>query len=195
MARSKLTSVSNDLIGDGGNVLWSLVQGEQLELEADLALLGGSPAQNFVYECEYIEADGADVAIGGAQGVLNVRYLNHRGDWDVLTEYSRGDCCEYSGKGYMRVGSRGAGGQPPDISGEWKEASVNLIFIQFLSSFSTDFQTQPTVDTPASAFFELRVSEQMTSVEAPNTNGLIPRAWKPIRGRIEILYSPTLVVT
>jgi hypothetical protein len=197
MARTRLTSTGTDLITDGGNVLWSIVKGEQLELEIDLALLGGAPSQNFVFECDYIEALGpnfVDISNPGAKGSLVVRYLNHRGAWDAGTEYSKGDCCVYLSKGYMRIGARGTSSVTPDVSTDWKEASVNLVFIQFMGDFCDSFITQPSVDSPASAFFEVKVSELITATETPNNNKLISRAWKPIRGRVEVLYSPTSAV-
>jgi hypothetical protein len=191
MSRTKLTVAGTDLVTDSGNVSWSFIKGEQLEMPVDLALLGGAPNQNFIFECDYVESTGDTVTPLGAKGSITVRYLRHRGAWSATGEYSPGDCCVYDGKGYMRSGTTGINATPPASSPLWSQTSVNTVFLQFKSDFVNNFVRQPAVGAAATAFFELAVKEQLTAVESPNVNNLMPRIWKPVRGRIEVLYSPT----
>jgi hypothetical protein len=68
----------------------------------------------------------------------------------------------------------------------WELTTANTLFVQFPAALSTDWSQQPTVDTPVYGYFELRVTE-------PGIHSF-PQTWKPVRGAVEISFSPTQLV-
>jgi len=55
MARSPISTISSDLITDTGSVLWSIVQGEQLEFPITLNFLTNAGV-GYTYEAVVMEA-------------------------------------------------------------------------------------------------------------------------------------------
>lgn len=61
----------------------------------------------------------------------------------------------------------------------------NAITIRFPETLGATWAVQPQIDVPVHGFFELRVTEP---------SGAFPQTWKPLKGVVEIAYSPTYLV-
>lgn len=199
MARSKINTTSKDLVKDGGNVLWSMILGEQIEMEITLSFLLEANPQSFTYECEYVEADNTSgvpptlAKANGTTGSLNVRVPYLLGDWSSSINYKIGDAVKYGDLYFLRIKQNlptaldFAALSDTEI---WKQININTVFIQFPDTFGGNFTSEPGITTNTYAFFELAVKE---GVYVDTGNGVPPlrRKWKPIRGLVELLYSPT----
>jgi hypothetical protein len=194
MARSKITSPSDDLVSDSGAVLWSFVQGEQLEFPLSLNFVEDATA-GYTYEAVVIEADnvqGSDeqpitIKIGGVQTKLNVRVPEHRGNWDAAQAYNREEVVNYNQKSYKLVwGVARTNAVPPSSDPSWEEVSLGTVYLQFPKTLSLNWGVSPSVTAPIYGFFELRVTEPDDSI--------FQRTWKPVRGMVQILFSPTEIV-
>jgi hypothetical protein len=196
MARSRITDTRQDLITDNGSVLWSIVQGEQLEFPVVLNFIEDTsvkPFNNYIYEAVVIEAANVlgqttrptQVELGGVQTRLFVRLPIFLGTWSAPSAYNKEEVVSYSGKYYKLLGGvNRTNSTTPDLDPLWEETLLNRIYIQFPSTLSQDWlSAPPQVDSPVYGFFELRVTE-------PNDPVFI-RTFKPIRGMVEILFSPT----
>ena len=193
MARSKLNTIASDLNSDSGNVLWSFVKGEQLEFPVVLNFIDDATA--YEYEAVLIEADNIEgqtmkptfVKTGGIQDVLTVRLPNIVGDWNPAQLYSRGDIVLYDGIYYVmgnalvRISS-----DTPDTDAMWTATAINIINVQFTAGLGGDWEVPPTVGAAVYGFFEIRVSEL--------ASGYFQKTWKPVRGMVELVFSPTDVV-
>lgn len=194
MARSKLTETRDDLIEDSGSVLWSFVKGEQLEFPITLNFVENVTA-GYTYEAVVVEADNileddsvpTSIKSGGVQTRLPVRVPVYRGTWEPIQAYNREEVTFYNGKYYkLNYGVARVNSVSPDLDPAWEEASLSRIYLQFPKLLGADWSTQPTVGHPVYGFFELRVTE-------PN-NSIFQRTWKPIRGMVQIQFSPTEIV-
>ena len=194
MARQSLTSVTNDLQDDSGSVLWSFVQGEQLEYPVTLNFLTNA-GYGYVYEAVVIEADnfaGSTVVpttakAGGVSTTLTVRVPFERGPWDASTEYNREDVVTHGGLTYkLSMGTNYVSETTPIDDAVWVVYVPNKCYLQFPANLSLDWAVQPTNASPVYGFIELRVTEP--------SGGVYTRTWKPLRGLVEILYSPTQMV-
>lgn len=194
MARSRLTNPTDDLIQDSGSVLWSFVKGEQLEFPITLNFVEDATA-GYQYEAVVVEGaniPGSDevpitIQTGGAQTKLNVRVPVYRGGWDATQAYNREEIVYYGGKHYkLNHGVARTSSLTPDVDPLWVETSLNRIYLQFPKTLASDWSVSPTVGYPVYGFFELRVTEP--------ADGIFQRTWKPIRGMVQILFSPTEVV-
>ena len=143
MARSKITSASQDLISDNGSILASIVDGEQIHLEVTLNWL--TNLSNYTLKVTVIEA-------------LNA------GDGKIPTAVRPG----------------GTISQLPIIDTLTTDNIFKIVFPEELISAWT---VQPTPDKPVYSFVELEVRD-------PGT-GNDKQIWKPVRGLVEVLYSPT----
>lgn len=194
MARSTLTSIGQDLVDDSGSVLFSFIKGEQLEYPITLEF-----AQNvltgYTFEAVVVEAlneagqTTAPTAIkpSGVQTVLTVRVPTYEGTWDAPTAYNMEEIVLYAGKYWkLKSGVAVVNATPPDASPLWEETTTNKIYVQFASTLAATWAVQPAVGSPSYGFFELRVQE-------PN-NSIFQRTWKPVRGMVQVLFSPTDVV-
>jgi hypothetical protein len=199
MARSRITDTRQDLITDGGAVLWSIVQGEQLEFPVTLNFVEDAsvkPNNNYIYEAVVIEAANivgqterpTEVQTNGVQTRLFVRLPIYVGVWNSNSAYNKEEVVLYSDKYYKLLGGVARTNvTTPDLDPLWEETLLNRVYIQFPVSLSTDWLSAvPKVNSPVYGFFELRVTE-------PN-DPVFSRTFKPIRGMIEILFSPTLLV-
>lgn len=191
MARSRLLDPANDLITDGGDVLWSFVRGEQLEFPITLNFVENVMA-GYTYEAVVVEADNipeqtttpVTVKDGGVTNVLTVRVPTNRGNWDSAQAYNKEEVVYYGGKYYKLVsGVALTNTVTPDLDPNWLETSLSKVYLQFPKTLGSTWGQVPTVTTPVYGFFELRVTE-------PQDN-IFRRTWKPIRGMVEILFSPT----
>ena len=191
MARSNLTNPVNDLVTDSGAVLWSFVQGEQLEFPVTMNFVEDVTA-GYTYEAVVVEADNVPlqeeppvtVKIGGASVLLNVRVPVNRGNWDAPQAYNREEVVKYDGKYYkLTKGVARVSALTPDLDPVWEEANMSRVYLQFPKNLINTWSTEPSVKSPVYGFFELRVTEPV--------DGVFRRTWKPVRGMVEILFSPT----
>jgi hypothetical protein len=199
MARSRITDTRQDLITDSGAVLWSIVQGEQLEFPVVLNFIEDAsvkPSNNYIYEAVVIEAANVlgqttrptQVQLGGVQTRLFVRLPIYLGIWSAALAYNKEEVVLYSGKYYKLLGGvNRTNSITPDLDPLWEETLLNRIYIQFPDTLSLNWLSAvPQVDSPVYGFFELRVTEP--------TDPVFSRTFKPIRGMVEILFSPTAQV-
>lgn len=199
MARSRLTNTTQDLITDSGAVLWSFVKGEQLEFPITLNFVEDAsvkPSNNYVYEAVVVEANNilrqtdrpTDIRTGGIQTRLFVRLPIYLGTWQAASAYNKEEVVLYAGKYYKLIqGSGRISATLPDVDPLWTETALNKIYLQYPSTLAATWSVQPVVDSPVYGFFELRVTEP--------TDQIFTRTFKPVRGMVEILFSPTDATT
>lgn len=199
MARSRLTDTSQDLIADGGNVLWSFVRGEQLEFPITLNFIEDAsvkPSNNYIYEAVVVEAANITgqsdrpsiVKSGGISTTLFIRLPEFIGNWQANQAYNKEEVVYYQNKYYKLLkGSGRTAATTPDLDPLWSETALNKVYVQFPASLGYTWSQAPTVDSPVYGFFELRVTEP--------ADPIFRRTYKPVRGMVEILFSPTDVVT
>lgn len=194
MARSRINEVSDDLITDSGSVLWSFVKGEQLEFPITMNFVENSTA-GYTYEAVVVEGanvSGQDnppetIQPNGAQTVLVVRVPVYRGNWDPPQAYNKEEVVLYSGIYYkLKSGAGRVNSTPPNLDSVWEVTTLSKIYVQFPKTLGSNWAVSPIVGKPVYGFFELRVTE-------PNDSIFI-RTWKPVRGMVEILFSPTDIV-
>ena len=191
MARSRLLDPTNDIITDSGDILFSFVKGEQLEFPITLNFVEDVTI-GYTYEAVVVEGDNSEsqlirpvnVKFNGVTTLLNVRVPTNRGNWDAAQAYSREEVVLYNGKYYkLLAGVAVTNATIPTLSTNWLETTLNKVYLQFPKTLASTWLQQATVSTPVYGFFELRVTE-------PQDNIFI-RTWKPVRGMVEILFSPT----
>jgi hypothetical protein len=195
MARSRLTNTTQDLVTDSGAVLWSLVKGEQLEFPVTLNFVEDASVKssnNYVYEAVIVEASNtanqterpASVRLGGQKTTLYVRLPYFVGQWSAISAYSKEEVVAYAEKYYkLLAGIARTSSTTPDSDPLWQETTLNKIYVQFPASLISAWSVQPAVDSPVYGFFELRVTEP--------TDAIFTRTFKPVRGMLEVLFSPT----
>jgi hypothetical protein len=191
MARSSLLQNLIDLQSDSGSILWSMVQGEQLELPVVLNFIE-VVSSDYQYEAVIIEAnnvdDGAVPTEAKIDGVINklmVRVPLYRGLYSSTINYNKEDVVKYTdGKYYKKVISSPLPGDTPDTA-YWIEHLPNTVYIQFTDTLSVNpaWTPQPTITSAVYGFFELRVTEPI--------DVSFRRTWKPVRGLVSLNYSPT----
>jgi hypothetical protein len=193
MARDRITSRTNDIMTDGGSVLLSLVQGEQLEFPVTIEFVEKATS-DYTYEAVLMEAlnDGEGtlpeaVQPAGVNDTLVVRLPVDRGNWDYLSAYNEGDMVYYVNDGnyYMLLsGVARIDSTTPDADPLWELHDARKVYIQFPKTLSiAGYDVSPTPTKPVYAFFELSVTEP--------TNAIYTKTWKPVRGLVEFLFSPT----
>lgn len=195
MGRTSLINLSQELQSDDGAVLWSIIQGERLEFEVVLDFIEHTGA-GYSYEAVVVEGanDGAGskpvtVEPAGIQTTLNVRVPPYTGTWSAANTYSRFDTVLHNDVYYiMGPYTDYNAAIAPDQDPVWSEWTPNKIYIQFPETLSQSpaWAIQPVVNLPVYGFFELAVYE---AGSAP-----FPRIWKPMRGMVELHYSPTNLV-
>jgi hypothetical protein len=196
MARSQLTDTSNDLIDDAGSVLWSFVKGEQLEYPILLDFVADTTTAGFAFEAVVVEGlnvvgqteKPTAIKPAGVQTVLTVRLPNLVGEWNGATAYDYEDVVFYEGKYYkllLQISDR-VSAITPDLDPYFAETTLNRLYVQFPATLASTWEVSPTVESSVYGFFELRVTEP--------TNAVFTRTWKPIRGMVEIQFSPTDIV-
>lgn len=199
MARSRLTNTTQDLIADGGSVLWSFVKGEQLEFPVTLGFIEDASVKqtnNYIYEAVVIEAENTTgqatrptvVKSGGIQTRLFVRLPVYLGNWQPVAAYNKEEVIFYGTKYYkLAKGSGRVSATTPDVDPLWIETTLNKVYLQFPANLANNWSPLPVVDSPVYGFFELRVTEPADQV--------FTRTFKPVRGMVEILFSPTDVTS
>ena len=194
MARDKLYDKRIDVTEGGHSIIISLVQGEQLELPCVVDIWDvADPTYGF--EALVIEGNNQDTQgqvptthnPGATPKVLNVRVPLYRGNWNAGTAYNTNDVIK-SGSTYYRLfrGTNYVNSTSPSGDPTWIVHDPRTIYIQFpytLSRSSPAWATPPTADKNVYGFFELAITEPGYTA--------FNRIWKPIRGLVEILFSPT----
>lgn len=196
MARSRINVIETEdhLTGDSGSVLWSFVLGEQLEFPVVLDFLEDATL-NYVFEAVVVEAANVSgqeeapttIEPAGVQDTLTVRLPVKRGNWDAGSAYNTEEVVLYGGIYYKLLsGTARVDPTTPDLDDLWEVTTLNKVYIQFPATLGTDYAVAPLVDAPTYGFFELRITE-------PN-NTILVKTWKPVRGMVEFLFSPTHIV-
>lgn len=193
MARSQINEVKNDILSDPGSVLWSFVLGEQLQYPLDIEFIDTNTG--YVFEAVVIEADnqaGQTSAptthkTGGVQTTLPILVPLVTGDWGPSYTYNEYDVAKYNTKWYrLKFGAGYVSSTTPDVdTAHWEETVPNRIYIRFPKTLGSTWSQQPTVENEVYGFFELRVTEAA---------GAFPLTWKPVRGMVELSFSPTDIV-
>jgi hypothetical protein len=191
MARSRYGDPAESLIDDSGMVLWSFIKGEQLEYPITLQFITDAN-DGYVYEAVIMEAENVPGQTSapmtlepeGTTTILNVRTPNFIGTWDPDTAYNYEEVVLHANVYYkLTRGAAYISAITPAADPLWSVTSLNVIYLQFPSTIGTNWQVKPRINSPVYGFVELRVTE-------PN-NGVFQKTWKPVRGMIELLYSPT----
>jgi hypothetical protein len=194
MARSLITDTSDDLVTDSGAVLWSIVKGEQLEFPILLNFVE-NVTSGYTYEAIVVEANNIvdqedrpiTVRNGGISTQLTIRVPTYRGNWDSAQAYNREELVAYSNKIWkLKTGIARTNSTAPDVDSQWEESSLSRVYLQFPKTLASNWNVSPGVSSPVYGFFELRVTEP--------SDGVFRRTWKPIRGMVEICFSPTYSV-
>ena len=194
MARSRINQPTQDLIQDSGAVLWSFVKGEQLEFPIFLNFVE-DVTQPYQYEAVVVEAETipgldqlpTDIKDNGVQDTLVVRVPVNRGFWQAEVAYNKEDIVQYDGQWWKLIlGAARVSAIPPDEDPLWEETSIQRIYVQFPATLGDAYEVQPVVGRPTYGFFELRVTEP--------ADPIFSRTWKPVRGLVQILFSPTDIV-
>lgn len=195
MARSKILEPTNDPITDSGSVLWSIVTGEQLEFPVILNFLEDATKKginDYVYEAVVIEANNTPnqeeyptgVRLNGVQTIVTARIPLFLGIWQSATGYDAEDIVTHNDIAYkLTRGISRVSSITPDVDPFWEVATLNKIYIQFHSTLGATWSQKATASTPVYGFFELRVTEPSTAT--------FVRTWKPVRGLVQLLFSPT----
>lgn len=198
MSRARLTQTPVDLVTDSGAVLLSLVKGEQLEFPISLNFIADATnkeSNNYTYEAVVVEAKNVigqssapiDIMPSGVNTTLVVRTAEYLGTWNEFAAYNKEEVVLYNDKYYKLLG--GAGRMYPTVpplDPLWELTTLNTVYIQFPSTLASTWSVQAAVGKPVYGFLELRVTEPADPV--------FTRTWKPIRGMVEVLFSPTDVV-
>jgi hypothetical protein len=209
MARSKISNVASDMVSDPGGVLWSFVMGEQLEFEVNLGFLPSTVdgATYYTAEAVVLEGDGAlgerptGIRSGGKSHAVGVNFLPAATAWSSSATYTVGDIVQYNQDGTqpntffrclrpVTVADYNPFTQPA----YWKALTGKEVYLQFQgiddantvvveNSVGSGWVNKPTPDINVYGFFELRITEK---------TGVFKRTWKPLRGMVELLWSPTL---
>ena len=189
MARSPLPNPSVDLVQDGGSVLFSFIMGEQIEYPVNLNSLSNLPGA-YLLQAVLVEARNipfqtekpSSIEPAGKLTTVNVRVPTYRGEWLIDGVYNTGELVRHGGKYYTKAGAPD-NSIPPSDNPNWIETDRGRVYVQFNKELAQDWNVQPIVGVPTYGFFELAVTEQ---------SGDFPRTWKPVRGMVEFLFSPTL---
>jgi hypothetical protein len=195
MARSRLTDTSLDLITDAGAVLWSMVYGEQLEFPITLNFIidaSVQPSGNYNYEAVVIEAKNVlgqtekptVIDPSATTTRLFVRLPVFLGTWSAPQTYNKEEVVLYK-KIYYKLlsGVAYTNTITPNLDPNWEVTQLNKIYVQFPSSLGSTWNVKPLPDSASYGFFELRVTEP--------TDPVFTRTFKPVRGMVELLFSPT----
>lgn len=194
MARARIVAPSNDLISDSGSVLWSFARGEQLEFPILMDFLEDATA-GYVFEAVVVEAlnvvnqEEKPVAIqpGGVETVLVLRLPNLIGTWSAVAAYNAEDVVLFETLYYKLLSGAGyVSAIEPDVNPLWELTTLNRAYVQFPNTLASTWNQQPNVDVPVYGYFELRVTEP--------SNPIFIKTWKPVRGLVELVFSPTDLV-
>jgi len=197
MARTPITAEGESLIDDSGTVLWSFIRGEQLEFPVVVNFLTDcTSTAGYVFEAIILEAENSPtqteapdtIQVGGVVTNLTtvnsgIRLMVDVGTWGAATAYNAGEMVTYNGKYYtLLAGTARVSATLPDVDTYWLETTKNTIYIRFADTIGASWAQKPKIGFNTYGFFELSVQEP--------TGFAFRRKWKPVRGMIELLYSP-----
>lgn len=191
MARARLLDTAVDLMSDPGAVLFSFIKGEALEYPITISFIVDA-ADGYTYEAVLLEANNVanqtsaptTMRTGGVNTTLTVRVPTDRGVWSSSGVYNYEDVVLYNGLYYKLLDGTGyTSSVAPSSDTNWATTEKNKVYVQFPSTIASTWTVQPNIITAVYGYFELRVTE-------PN-NSIFVRTWKPVRGLVEILFSPT----
>jgi hypothetical protein len=190
MTRSTITDRTIDLNTDAGAVLWSIVQGEQREFPLSITSL--TDITGYTFKAVVIEAlntakafSPTAVKAGGVVEELVIRVPLYRGAWNIATLYTYGDVVLYNNKKYIRGAvAASVDTTVPGTTPLWVEHVHNTIYIQFPSTFADAWVPQPSPVKNVFGFFELSIKEPTPAIAFNQT-------YKPVRGLVESVFSPT----
>ena len=193
MARSRINANTVSVTKDGGAVLFSIVLGEQLEFPVELDFIE-DVTQGYTFEAVVIEGLNAtgqeepptEAKGDGRQDILTIRLPNFTGNWNSLTTYSEEEIVLYDNIYYKQLNLSHNSTTAPSDDAAWAVTTLNTLYVQMPDTLGTNYAQSPKVDVPVYGFFELRVTEP--------AGGAFQSTWKPVRGMVEILYSPTEIV-
>ena len=199
MARSYLTAPGDDLVTDSGTVIWSLIRGEQLEFPVTLNFIEAVTAINqstqlpmYIFEAKLVEPQNVANQTSVPTSIMPVpaitdivvRVPENRGTWEAIQVYNKEDVVYYNSKHYKYLGGPPTVGEdPPSINPEWEETSLSIVYLQFPKTLGSNWTVQADINYSVYGYFELRVTEAY--------DFLYPRTWKPVRGMVQMMYSPT----
>jgi len=192
MARSRISGREIDLQADNGAVLWSFIQGEQLAYNVTFDWIDN--LHGMTIEAVAVESANTpgeyptEVLVGGKQDKLTAYIPPYLGEWVSGQVYAKNDLVRVTpdDKYYQRRVAGGGVLPPSSDPSNWKDYGYNNVAtLIFPDTLSVDYAVKPLPDKPIYCYFELAVTE------AP---GGMNRSWKPMRGLIEFLFSPTLLV-
>ena len=152
--RNAITTFANTAVDDGGNTLFTLAIGEQLEFPVALNFLSGD-LSGLTFEAVVIEAENLagqtsapkTVAANAAKTKLNVRVPTYRGNWQGDQAYSMEDIVVSGGVYYARtVGVNIVSPSAPNVSSEWVVADPRVVYIQSPMTLGSDWKLRPGVD-------------------------------------------------
>lgn len=196
MARAKLTDSPDDLVSDSGAVLISMIIGEQLEFPITLNFVSDVTVAGFEFEAALIEAANVvnqtarPTAVDGSSPVktsLTVRLPDLQGAWSAPTAYNYNEVVLYNGVYYsLTTGAGYISATTPNLDPRWAVTSLSTIVVELPSTLGSTYSVLPDVSFNTYGFLEVRVTEPANSV--------FRRTWKPVRGMIEFLFSPTAEV-
>lgn len=194
MSRTAITSTSQNVGVDNGGTLFSFVLGEQLTFAVTLSFLtslNGYTTEAVVMEALNVADDPSipkAVRPNGVNTTLAVYIPPERGNWGAGGSYSKDDVVYYNNKYYkLKSGTNRISSTTPDVDTlYWEEYTPNKIFLRFPMTMGSTWAVKPTPETPVHGYFELRVTEPSGTP--------FPQTWKPLRGVVELLFSPTDLV-
>jgi hypothetical protein len=193
MARSNITDRTIQLNSDDGAVLWSIVQGEQREFLLRIESLEN--INGYTFKAIVVEAENnlntaaipKKVKAGGVSSELEIRVPVFRGALDPVATYVYDDVITYSGITYRKISATpllGSATEPSTDTTNWEEYVHNAIYIRFDKTFADLWVPQPNPVRSVYGFFEFSVTEPVNGLEYVQT-------YKPIRGLVESVFSPT----
>lgn len=195
------TYVSGYISGNGGLGTYAVTiftPGSTASASPNVASTGITAVVNsYTYEASVIEANNAvdqsseptSIKSNGVTTTLYIRVPINRGTWVSGQAYSVEDVVLYNGTYYKQ--NNGYQGLTSTVTpnldtARWAVTEINRVYVQFPKTLGSTWSQQATVSSPVYGFFELRVTE--------SANIVYPKTWKPVRGLVEILYSPTFSV-
>jgi len=190
MARSLITSTDEDLQSDSGGVLFSIVQGEQLEFPVTINFIQ-NVSLYYTFECVIMEGNNmydspekpSIAKPGGIANTLTVFVPPWRGVYVADALYSRDDLVSHDSIIYIAMSGYLTLQSIPGTDTSWTVYMPNVVYVRFDKSLSTTWSVQPTAGANVYGFIELSVKEPFGS--------RFERVWKPLRGMISFAYSPT----
>lgn len=112
---------------------------------------------------------------------VTLNWLTSLSGYTLTVKAVEADMSDLNTSGYpTSILSGGAVTTLPTIDASTDDAEFDIVFTQ---TFTADYTTQPTPNSPVYAFVELEIADSGV--------GNAQQIWKPLRGLAEVRYSPT----